>query len=193
MNESTNKVKFGLKNVYIAKLIESEGKITYETPFHIPGAVNLSRNAEGDITKFKADNIIYFSSNSNQGYTGDLEIALVVEQFLTDILGQTKDKNGALIENADDTISRFALMFEVIGDAKNRRNVYYDCIAKRPETEAKTLEESKTPDTEKLSLTMNPRSTDGMVKASIEPTDANKTIYESFFKQVYEKDATASV
>ena len=96
--KNMNKVKFGLSNVHIAKITEKDGEITYGTPFKMPGAKSLTADPEGDITKFYADNIVYYISNSNQGYSGDLEVAMLVEEFLTQILGQTKDKNGALMQ-----------------------------------------------------------------------------------------------
>ncbi len=188
-----NKVKFGLSNVHIAKLTEADGVISYSKPFKVPGARSLTANPEGDITKFYADNIVYYISNSNQGYSGDLEIAMLIEEFLTEILGQIKDSNGALIENADDINARFALMGEIEGDKKKRRFVYYDCKAARPSSEMNTKEESVEPQTDKVAITMSPRTTDKAIKAVIEPSESNKAIYDTFFTKVYEKNATTSV
>lgn len=185
-----NKVKFNLSNVHIAKITETDGKITYGTPFAMPGAVSLNGDPEGDTTPFYADGIKYYIATSNQGYSGDLEIALIPEEFLTQILGQVKDSNGALIESADDISKRFALMGEIDGDAKKRRFVYYDCTAARPSSEMNTKEESIEPQTDTLSLTMTPRNTDKVIKAVIEPNESNKEIYDTFFTKVYEKDAT---
>ena len=193
MADTKNKVKFGLSNVHIAKITETEGKITYGTPFAMPGAVGLNADPEGDTTPFYADNIKYYIATSNQGYSGDLEIAITPEQFLIEILGQMKDKNGSLFENADDVTARFALMGEIEGDAKKRRFVYFDCTATRPKTENKTKEESTDPQTDTISITMSPRSTDKAIKAVIEPSEQNKAVYDTFFKKVYEKDATAEV
>jgi len=193
MSTEKNKVKFGLNNVHIAKITETNGTITYATPIAIPGAVGLSADPEGDTTPFYADNIKYYISTSNQGYTGDLEIAITPEEFLTEILGQVKDKNGAIIESADNINARFALMGEIEGDIKKRRFVYFDCTATRPSAEAKTNEESKEPQTDTISITMSPRTTDKAIKAVIEPNEQNKAIYNAFFNKVYEKDATASV
>lgn len=193
MSETKNKVKFGLSNVHIAKITEAEGNITYGTPFAMPGAVGLNADPEGDTTTFYADNIKYYIATSNQGYSGDLELAIAPEQFLTEILGQTKDKNGALFENADDVTARFALMGEIEGDAKKRRFVYFDCTATRPKTENKTKEESTDPQTDTISITMSPRSTDKAIKAVIEPSNENKAVYDTFFQKVYEKDATAEI
>lgn len=185
-----NKVKFGLSNVHIAKITEQDGVITYGAPFAMPGAVGLSADPEGDTTPFYADNIKYYIATSNQGYTGDLEIAITPEEFLTQILGQEKDTNGALFESADDINARFALMGEIEGDVKKRRFVYFDCTATRPSAEMNTNEESKEPQTDTISITMSPRTTDKAIKAVIEPDDTNKAIYDTFFTKVYEKDAT---
>lgn len=190
---SDNKVKFGLSNVHVAKITETNGVITYGTPFAMPGARSLSADPEGNTSPFYADNIKYYIATSNQGYTGELEIAMTPDQFLKEILGQEQDNNGALLENADDINARFALMGEIEGDVKKRRFVFYDCKAARPSSESNTVEDSKEPQTDKISITMSPRNTDKAIKAVIEPTTENQAIYNTFFDQVYEKNATASV
>lgn len=186
-----NKVKFGLSNVHIAKMIFGEdGTITYDTPFAIPGAVNLSLDAEGEETPFFADNVKYYNSYANNGYSGDLEIADIPEKFRVDILGESKDKNGALIEKSDVEIAPFALMYQIEGDKTGRRCVYYNTTVSRPSSEASTVEESKEPKTDTLSITTGPRSTDKKVRAILEKTDENATIYENFYKSVYEEEKT---
>ena len=190
---SENKVKFGLSNVHIAKITETDGEITYGTPFAMPGARSLTADPEGETTPFYADNIKYYIATSNQGYTGDLEIAMLVKEFFTQILGQEEDTNGAIFESADDVNARFALMGEIDGDVKKRRFVYFDCTATRPSAEMNTVEESKEPQTDTVSITMSPRSTDKAIKAVIEPNETNPAVYDTFFTKVYEKNATGSV
>ena len=190
---ASNKVKFGLSNVHIAKIIETDGEITYDTPFPMPGAKSLTADPEGETTKFYADNIVYYIANSNQGYSGDLEIAMLIKQFFTEILGQQEDTNGALFESADDVTARFALMGEIEGDVKKRRFVYFDCTATRPSAEMNTKKKKKKPQTDKVSITMAPRSTDKAIKAVIEPSEENQDVYDTFFTKVYEKNATAGV
>lgn len=190
---SENKVKFGLSNVHIAKITETDGEITYGTPFAMPGARSLTADPEGETTPFYADNIKYHIATSNQGYTGDLEIAMLVKEFFTQILGQEEDTNGALFESADDVTARFALMGEIDGDVKKRRFIYFDCTATRPSAEMNTVEESKEPQTDTVSITMSPRSTDRAIKAVIEPNETNQAVYDTFFKKVYKKNATGSV
>lgn len=193
MADTNNKVKFGLSNVHIAKITEADGEITYGTPFPMPGAVALSAEPEGDTTPFYADNIKYYIAVANNGYSGDLEIAMTPQEFLTQILGQSVDSNGAVFESSDDVNARFALMGEIEGDAKKRRFIYYDCTATRPSAEMNTVEESKEPQTDTISITMAPRSTDKAIKAVIEPSEKNQEIYNTFFTKVYEKNAVAGV
>ena len=189
---SENKVKFGLSNVHIAKITETNGEITYGVPFAMPGARSLTADPEGETTPFYADNIKYYIAVSNQGYSGDLEIAMTPDEFLTEILGQEADSNGAIFESADDVNARFALMGEIEGDKKKRRFVYFDCTAARPSAEMNTNEESKEPQTDTISITMSARSTDKAIKAVIEPTEENKSVYDTFFTAVYEKNASGS-
>ena len=120
-----NKVKFGLSNVHIAKITETNGEVTYGTPFPMPGARSLTADPEGETTPFYADNIKYYIATSNQGYTGELEVAMLIKEFFTQILGQQEDTNGALFESADDTIARFALMGEIDGDVTEIAKKYF--------------------------------------------------------------------
>lgn len=193
MPDTNNKVKFGLSNVHVAKITEQDGEITYGTPFAMTGAVALSAEPEGETTPFYADNIQYYVAVSNNGYTGELELAMAVKEFLTQILGQQEDTNGALFESSDDVNARFALMGEIEGDVKKRRFVYYDCTATRPSSEMNTIEDTKEPQTDTIEITMSPRATDHVIKAVIEPNDTNEDVYNTFFTKVYEKDAQASV
>ena len=184
----SNKVKYDLKNVYAAKMTETTtggvSTYTYSTPQAIPGAVSISLDAEGETSPFYADGIVYFRSTTNNGYSGDLEIALIPEWFRTEILQETLDAKGVLVETSIiSQLQKFALLFEFEGDTKAIRHVLYNCTATRPSIESETKEDTIEPGTEKLTLTADPRS-DGLVKArSGDTTDA--TAYDSWFKTVY--------
>lgn len=180
-----NKVKYNLKNVHAAKLTKSDdGTFSYAAPKAIPGAVSISLDAEGDSSPFYADGIVYFRSNSNNGYSGDLEMALIPEWFRTEILKEALDKNGVLVERADNSENvKFALLFEFDGDVNAIRHVLYNCTASRPSIESKTKEESIEPGTETLSLTADPRE-DGLVKSRTGDT-TDETTYANWYKTVY--------
>ena len=192
MPNKKNKVKYNLKNVHAAVLTKGDdGTFTYATPVAIPGAVSLSLDAEGDSSPFYADGIVYFRSTANNGYSGDLEIALVPEWFRTDILQEKKDSNGVLIERSDVTESvYFALLFEFDGDVNAIRHVLYNCTASRPSIESQTKESSIEPGTETLALTADPRE-DGLVKSRT-GDDTSTATYNNWYKNVYVPSAVTA-
>lgn len=187
-----SKVNYGIQDVYVAKITETEGVITYGTPFAVKGAVSLNIDPQGgDATPFYADNIVYYMAPAvNGGYSGDLVLAITPDAFLTQILGQEKDADGVVYENADNKIARFALLFQAQGDTNNRRFCFYDCTASRPSKEATTKEDTIAPNTETVTITMNPRTSDRMVKCYIDETVENKTLYDAWFNSVHEKSAS---
>ena len=189
-----NKVKFGLSNVHVAKMIKGEdGAITYDTPFKIPGAVNLSLDAEGDNEPFYADNIKYFESFANNGYSGELEIAKIPDEFLKEILGQKIDSIGGVLENINDKITPFAFMYQIEGDVTGTRFCYYNATVSRPSTEASSTEDTKTPNTDTLSITTSAIEDTGDVRYKLALSDTNKTEYNAFFNTAPEPKDEASV
>ena len=186
----TNRIKYGIKNVYYAKatIAASDNTATYTTPVALPGAVSLSLDAKGDTNKFFADNIVYYTSVANNGYEGDLELAKVPDAFLTDCLGYGADSNGVLYENANAEPVHFALMFQFEGDAHAKRHVMYNCVATRPAISGSTKEESIEPKTESINITAtmihNAALNKDIVKASVTP--AETATYNSWLSAVYQ-------
>lgn len=188
-----NKVKYGLKNVYYAvATLSDNGSATYGTPVRWPGAVNLSLDAEGDVTKFRADNIDYWVGQSNNGYSGDFESALIPESFKTDVLGYITDTNGNLFEDAGASTKPFALLFQFEGDENATRHVLYNCTASRPSVSGQTTEETIEPQTETTSLTAStiyvPGIDKDIVKGSAKQTDSN---YNTWFEAVVQPASVA--
>ena len=133
---------------------------------------------------FSADGIVYFRSVTNNGYSGDLEMALIPEWFRTEILQEKLDAKGVLVENSSVAESvKFALLFEFDGDINAIRHVLYNCSASRPSIESETKEDTIEPGTETLSITADPRS-DGLVKARTGDT-TDETTYKEWYKTVY--------
>jgi len=183
-----NKVKYNLKNVHAAVLTETvtDGvtAFSYGTPKAIPGAVSIALDAEGESSPFYADGIVYFRSVTNNGYSGDLEIALIPEWFRTEILQEELDSKGVLIEKSNNAEStKFALLFEFDGDVNAIRHVMYKCTASRPSIESETKEDTIEPGTEKLTITADPRA-DGLVKART-GDEVDQTTYQNWYQSVY--------
>lgn len=190
----TNKIKYGIKNCYYAvATISSTGTATYSTPVALAGAVSISLDAQGDTTKFYADNIVYFTTVANNGYEGDLELAKVPDTFLTDCLGYIRDASGVLVEDAGANPAHFALMFQFEGDVNAKRTVLYNCVASRPQISGSTKEENIEPQTETISITAttvyNAILNKDLVKASCTETSASAA-YNSWLSAVYQTTTT---
>ena len=186
MQNKSNKVRFGLKNCHYAKatLDPDTNVVTFGTPVAIPGAVNLSMDPEGDSEPFYADDMVYYMTTANNGYSGDLEVALLPDSFRKDILLETEDENGVLVENSNVETEHFALLFEFSGDQKKIRHCMYYCSASRPAVEGKTIEERKEVQTETLELTATPLP-DGRVKVKTGPNTSD-AVYNAWYSAVYE-------
>ena len=183
-----NKIKYGISKCYYAVATDDgTGTLTYDTPVALPGAVSLSLEAQGDTNTFYADNIAYFTSSANNGYQGDLELALLPDAFRTDVLGETLDaQKGFYIEKANVPTVEFALLFQFEGDENATRHCMYRCTASRPATNGSTKEESIEPQTESITITAMPRISDEVVKARC-PYSANA--YANWFTAVTEPSA----
>ena len=187
-----NKVKYGLSNCYYAVLDEEQD--TYGTPVAIPGAVNLSLDQEGETNNFRADNMDYYVSISNNGYSGDLEIALIPDSFLTDVMGEVKEQaSGLQYELGDAKPKAFAFLFQFEGDAHAVRHVLYNCKATRPTLASQTTEQTIEPTTDTLSLTAIAKmmTVGGVRKPVVKgKVEQGATAYDNFFSAVVKPSAT---
>ena len=162
-----------------------DGTPTYAEPKKLLGAVSFDVSPTGNTASFYADNILYFATNADTGYQGDLELASLSDDFRKDIFGDTVDTNGLLVESADSVKKEFALLMQFEGDKKSRRHVLYRCTASRPNITSKTVEDQIQPQTTKVTITAMPlKSAKHITKASIDNTETNKTVYDAWFTAV---------
>lgn len=179
-----NKVKFNLKNVHIAPINKETG--LYDEVFALPGAVNLSLEAQGDIEPFYADGIVYYQSAANNGYEGDLEVAMITDEFREKIFGEKPNIDGVTVEDVNVQYNDFALGFQVDGDIHETLFWYYRVSATRPTTEAATTEGNKTPQTDTLTISCVAND-DGRVR--VKTTDATDAATRAaWFNEVYSPD-----
>lgn len=186
-----NKVEFGLRNCYYAVVtVDESGKITYGTPKKLPGAVSITFDKSGDLIRFKADDIDYYTNANNQGYEGTLTLARVPEDFRTEVLKEKKTEKGVLIENSDAQTANIALMFEFQGDVKATRHLLYYCSVNRPSV-GSTTKDSGDPNTTELAMVASPRPSDNLVKASTS-AGVDEETYNSWYTKVYEEAGAAA-
>ena len=168
-NKKKNKVKFNICNVHYAIVkLNTDGTATFEKPVPMPGAVSLSLDPNGEPKNFYADGYAYYTISNNMGYDGDIELALIPESFRRDVLKETIDSNGVLIENSNVETENFAM---------------YYCSASRPTIESQTNEDEIEVKTEKLTIKAAPLG-NGLVKAKT-GDDTNDEVYLNWYSEVY--------
>lgn len=173
---ANSKVKYGLHNLHYAVKNDSG----YAAPVAIPGAVSISMEPQGEMTKFYADNGVYWQASSNLGYEGDLEMAKFPAAFLSAVLGMTSGTNGVVGEYDNVQPAEFALLFEFSGDADHTRYALYNCIATRPTISGETTNEQVEPTTETITISAVPGA-DHIVKGFCE---ASGSAYSGWFDEV---------
>lgn len=190
-----NKVKYGLKGVHyaVAHIDEVTNTATYDTPKPWPGAVNLTQDAQGDTTKFRADNIDYWVGTANNGYQGDLECALIPDDFKVDVFGEIEDSAGVFVEDAGAKTVHFALLFQFEGDVNAVRHALYNCTATRPSVSGSTTGETIEPQTETVTITAvqihNADLDKDLVKGRVKEDEAP---YATWYDAVYQPTAAAT-
>ena len=183
-----NKVLYGLSQAaYAVASFATDGTVSYNTPVSLPGSVSLSLNAQGDLTTFRADNMDYWTSQSNTGYQGDYEIAKLPDSFYTDILKAVNDLNGLNVEVVDPDTVHFAFLFQVEGDKNAVRHVLYNCTAGRPSVAGNTTADTIEPNTQTVQITAHPIDfatlNKPVIKARAESATAS-TAYTNWFTAV---------
>jgi len=186
MSKEENKVQFNLKNVHYAVLTSGGDAPVWATPVHIPGAVTLSLDPQGDVTPFYADGIVYYQSVANNGYSGDLEIARFPERMLKEIWGfEEVTGDHVLIENVKAEPKSFALLYQIDGDQDAQYYCLYNCSGTRPGVGGTTNKETKEPETKSSSITaVSLENGNVMARTTVNTPD---NVKEEWFHKVYEK------
>lgn len=184
-----NKVHFDLTNVHMA-VMTATGENPAWGEFHrVYGAISMDLAAQGDTVKLRADGTDYYVSKSNNGYEGDLNLAMITDWIRINVLGETlSETDKVLVENSMKEGQPFAMAFEFLGDKKNRRHLLYNLVAGRPNIKGENKDNPREPDTETLSITASPLA-DGKVKAST--TEATpQEVYDNWYKGVWIGDGS---
>ena len=181
-DKQENKLTFGIEQVHFAPLtVSATGEITYETPKRLPGARSIELDPQGTDIKLKADNINYYVSESNDGYTGKIKFYNLTPEFRQYALGEVL-KGDYVIETAEAARKPFALLFQFEGDKHATRHALLYCTAKRPKDSSNTKDGNNYNEVE-LEFTASPRPSDKIVKVKTHK-DTEQEKYDSFFKQV---------
>ena len=82
---------------------------------------------------FYADDVLYYTTSTNQGYDATLTIANITQDFRVDVLGETLvGTDNVLAENSLVTPKKIAFLFEFDGDVKATKHCLYNVTVSRP-------------------------------------------------------------
>lgn len=154
---ATNKVNFGISNVYYAVLTEGSTN-SWATPVHVPGAVSITLDDNSASNPFYADNVTYYRSFTNAGYSGTLEMAKISEAMYSDIWGMSEHSTDKVIyEKTGVQPKPFALLFAKSGDTQEDFYCLYRVMPTSKPTEGtSTIEDSATPVTQSFDFEAAP-------------------------------------
>ncbi len=174
----TNKVEFGISNLYIGTYTDTNGTVTLGTPYHQKGAVNLSLEPDGDDNDFYADNVKYWSGFSDNGFTGEIEVAKFDLEAKKQFFGYVQTTGGGFGAVKGASRPQVYVMFQTEGDAQARRVILYNVSLGQINREFATIEDSKEPATETCDITVTGDNGTGLTLVSYLPGDS---AYSSMF------------
>lgn len=174
-----NIVEFGVKEIHIGTYtVASDGTVTLGTPIALPGAKSISLDPEGDDNKFYADDTIYWSGYSDNGYSGSMEVALFTDEFKTAFLGYVTLADGGIANIKGAERKKVYIAFQTKGDALDRRGILYNVTLGGIKREYASIEDKKEPTTESMDITVNGDNKTGIALVNYKKGD---TGYDTLF------------
>ena len=148
-----NKVEFGISQLHVGTYTDEGGVVTLGAPYAQKGAVSLSIEPEGDSNNFYADNVIYYSGFSDNGFSGSIETARFDEEFKKQFMGYQELADGGLAMIKGAIRPNVYIIGQAEGDAEASRFIIYNVALGGIQREYNTIEEDKEPTTETIDIT----------------------------------------
>lgn len=178
----------GLKNFYYAKMIDdAEAGTTYDAPKRMGDAISLSETPTTNTATLYAENGPAETASANGPTTAEIGVKDLSPQVLADLLGQTVNADGVLIQSREDRAPYVAVGFQMTGESENDAFVWlYKGKFSRPTTSGTTKGESVEFSTPTITASFIGRDSDGQEKARIIQSETNQAIADAWFTNVYE-------
>lgn len=182
-----NAIQYGLSNVRISKML-ADGTYGPIREYDLP--VNLSLERQSNLQDFYAGNRKVASIETDQGFSGSLEGMYFPDWFLTEILNQVVDDDGAILQGGGEKSSYYAMGFQFEGDESGTRVWACKCKSTPPKGSHQTTDEGVNADHETVDVSATSRTfTDGnntwkYAVAIMRDTPETHEAYETFFDAV---------
>ena len=151
------KVFFGFSDLYVGTYnVDANGDVSLGSPYHQKGAVSLTMDSESDRFIEYADNVAYWSTETNPGQaSGTLEVELFDDSFKTQFLNYVQLADGGLARVKGMAKPNIYMMFEYQTDEADApcRIIIYNGIFGAIKADHSTIEETPQPQHETVSVT----------------------------------------
>ncbi len=178
----------GLKNFYYATVTDDVqgGATTYGAPKKLGAAISLNETPSTSTNTLYAENGPAETASANGPTTAEVGVKDLSPQVLADLLGQTVNADGVLVQGRDDRAPYVALGFQLTGESENDAFVWlYKGKFSRPTTSGTTKGESVEFATPAISATFIGRDSDGQERASVVKDGTNAAVTDAWFTSVY--------
>lgn len=187
-------IKYGISMLHYAPItaVSDVGVPTYGTPVPFPGAISISLSAQGERRQLSADNVVYFEAWSNGGYEGDVNVALIPQDFRSVCLNEKEDAaegSPTVYETTELITQSFALLFQMETDIGPMRVVLYNCTASRPQIATQTVDGESGLDpsqsTETFTISAKGRRDNKLVRCKTKIEAKDSEVFQNWFQSVY--------
>lgn len=174
-----NKVQFGVCKLHFGTYDVSDlGVVTLGAPFHLPGTTSITLDAESEENKTYADNVVYWSGYSDNGYTGEITNMLFTDEFKMKFMNYIQLDDGGIAQIKGKQNKPVYMMFESDGDKEKRRGILYNVSLGQISREYATTEDTTEPQTASLPFTVNGDNGTGIIRVGYKPANA---AYDTLF------------
>ncbi|WP_371017383.1 major tail protein [Pseudalkalibacillus sp. JSM 102089] len=178
----------GLDNIYVAKLTEENGEITYDTPVRILNAIDAKITPTVDSQNLYADNTVAEILRVFSQVDVEFTIAELSSDHYAMLMGVEKDENGVLVDSAEDEAPYFAFGFRAKKSKGENRLVW---LYKGRFT---SVDESYQTQSDKADFTTQPikgtfvKRSDGKWRAKVDTDDQDipLPVINDWFTKVYD-------
>lgn len=199
MADVINGIQYGLEDV--GYRVENDDG-TYGPEKVIDWPVNLTLDFQSQLLKFYANDTTAAAIETDDGFTGSLEALYFPDDFLVDVLGQTRDSNGAILAGGGEKSKYFAMHFKFKGDKYDKKRWVCKVKATAPTGAHTTTEGSSiNADHETIQLTAiaktftegtgSEKTTTRYATSTMSDTKTTHDAYEAFFDMVPHGTASA--
>lgn len=177
----------GVDNLHLAKMIDTD-KLTYETPVHIEGLVEIKAERSVSDDASYADDQPWITAHSDTGGTGTLSIrdpniTQEVRNLLAELSGYLITSEGDLLATDRPPVP-CAVMCQQTGYIHGRKKLFYWAELGKPDFDATTKEDKVTVGQIDFPFTFKPVTLADDVRATTRDSFYGSTTYATFFEKV---------